>query len=79
MTSGNFFQIKPDFKPGTIRRDSENQHIVYRPKDPPNTTKDFKQILAKEHENEIPEEKDNIVRFITSSERGIIKSYFADN
>lgn len=47
-TPDSFFNIKPDFKPGTVNRDSDRDSPVYdvkKPYEPPRTGKEFKEVL----------------------------------
>lgn len=49
-TPDKFFHINPDVKPGAIHRDDPNNYRVYKPENPPNSSKNFEKILDKEHE-----------------------------
>lgn len=80
MTPDSFFQINRNLKPGVIARDDgSDQYRVYKPKEPPNTTKDFKEILEKPDEKTndkaktIPEEKDSttLINPMTTKEKKV--------
>ena len=51
-TPDSFFNIKPDYKPGTVNPDRERDTTPYdaptKPNTPPRTNKDFQEVLEEQ-------------------------------